>query len=109
MEHRALAAACLALCLGSCVTQSGSTVVVATTVDTRIAAASAKLAKECSLLAIAVEAGRLFSNSAKVQKALDIAEAGRAAFCNAPPQDVNSAIVTVANMAVAVNIALAKK
>lgn len=104
-----LTALCLSLALSSCVSQGGGSVVVATTVDAKIAAASEKLAKECTLLAIAIESGRLFTNSAKVQRALDVAEAGRATFCASPPTNVNSAIVTVANMAVAVNVALAQK
>lgn len=106
--RKILVLAC-ALVLGGCVTQSGGTVVVATTVDTKIAAASAKLAKECTLLAIAIESGRLFSNSSKLQKALDAAEGARGAFCSAPPTDVNSAIATVARVAISINTALAQK
>lgn len=110
MFARFIGAAALCCVLASCVTTgpagSGTTATVSTKVDARIAAVSDALARECTLLAIAIEAGGMFTKSAKVQKALSAAEAGRQQFCAAPPTDTNTAIATVAKMAVAVNVAL---
>lgn len=108
--NRIFAALALALLCASCVTTgpagSGTTATVSTKVDARIAAVSDALSKQCVLLAIAIEAGGMFTKSAKVQKALSAAEAGRQQFCAAPPTDTNTAIATVAKMVVAVNVAL---
>lgn len=110
MRTRLFGALLLALLCASCVTtgptDSGTTATVSTKVDARIASVSDALAKECTLLAIAIEAGGMFTKSAKVQRALNAAEAGRQQFCAAPPTDTNTAIATVAKMAVAVNVAL---
>ena len=108
MEHT-LKAALLCIGLGSCVTAgTGTSATVITKVDSRIAAVSAQLAKECTILAVAIEVGGAFNKSAKVARALAIAEVGRAEFCAAPPTDTNTAIATVAKMAVAINVALSK-
>lgn len=110
MRTRLFGALLLALLCASCVTTgpagSGTTATVSTKVDARIASVSDALAKECSILAVAIEVGRVFAKPAKVQKALAAAEAGRAEFCAEPPSDTNTAIATVAKMAMAVNVAL---
>jgi hypothetical protein len=75
-------------------------------VDDKIAAVSAELAKQCMLLAIGLMTAKSFVTDEKGIKAIDAAEEARKEFCLAPPTDLNTAILTVAKMAIAVNASL---
>ncbi len=80
----------------------------ATKLDAQIAQVSATLAKQCTLLAVAISMGEAWSSNPKVDQALVAAEAARQRLCAAPPKDVSTAIQAVADMAIAVNAALAQ-
>lgn len=109
---RLVIVAALAVLLAACQTVKPTALAVpspeATKVDQKIAAVSKTLAKQCALLAIAISAGQAFSSNPKVDEALVAAEGARQAFCAHPPTDTASAIQTVADMAIAVNAALAQ-
>jgi hypothetical protein len=75
-------------------------------VDEKIAMVSAELAKQCTLLAVGLMTAKSFVEDEKGLKAIDAAEEARKEFCLAPPTDVNTAILTVAKMAIAVNESL---
>lgn len=76
-------------------------------IDQKIAKISEELAKQCALLATGIVLVQTFKPDLKEQ--LKLAEAARSAFCAKPPTDVNTAIATVAAMAIAVNTALQEK
>lgn len=80
----------------------------ATELDAKIAKASQTLAKQCTLLAVAISIGEAWASNPKVDQALVAAEAARQRFCAAPPKDTATAIQAVADMAIAVNAALAQ-
>lgn len=75
-------------------------------IDAKIAKVSEELAKQCALLATGIVLADTFTSKPEIEKTLKIAEAARASFCAAPPTDVNTAIATVASMAIAINVAL---
>ena len=75
-------------------------------IDKKIANISEELAKQCALLATGIVLAQTFIDKPEVKKQLKVAEAARAAFCAAPPTDVNTAISTVAAMAIAINLSL---
>lgn len=75
-------------------------------IDQKIAKISEELAKQCALLQTGIVLAGTFTKSEELKKTLIVAEAARAQFCAAPPSDVNSAISTVAAMAIAVNLTL---
>lgn len=77
-------------------------------VDAKIAEVSQTLAKQCTILALAIAAGEAWASNPKVDRVLVAAEAARQSFCAAPPKDTATAIQAVADMAIAVNSALAE-
>lgn len=110
MRSVSFAAAALAggFFLAGCQTKPVAPSVDATELDAKIAKASATLAKQCTLLAVAISLGEAWASDPKVDQALIAAEAARQRFCAAPPRDTASAIQAVADMAIAVNAALAQ-
>lgn len=89
-------------------TKPSAPAVDATELDAKIAKASQTLAKQCTLLAVAISIGEAWASNPKVDQALVAAEAARQRFCAAPPKDTATAIQAVADMAIAVNAALAQ-
>ena len=98
---RLLVAPLIALTLAACQTPKPAAPAPSAT-DQKIAELSAKLAKQCNLVAVGIALGATLNTNPKLDRALASAEAARKSFCAAPPSDINTAIATLADMAQAV-------
>lgn len=70
-------------------------VVVKTVIDDKIAAASVNLASQCTLVKIALTGASLFVTGATASKWLANIRVSVAQFCDAPPADVEGALMTL--------------
>ena len=104
----AIIAGCAALALAGCQTTAPASVDVSVSVpvDARIAAVSKKLADNCALMQIGLAVGEGFNRDARVKQALGYGKIAVDKFCLAPPTDVNSAIIQLAQIALDINEAV---
>lgn len=83
-----------------------TTVPTAAPIDQKIAKVSQELAQQCATLATVITLAEIYNTKPEVDKALAAGEAARKAFCANPPSDVNTAIASVADIAIAISTEL---
>lgn len=96
----------LALGLAACQTTKQTVTVPAAPVDAKIAKVSEDLAKQCAAAKVLITLADLYVSDSKVQLAVDTADATVTRFCAKPPQNVNDAILLVAQVATDLNTAI---
>lgn len=97
---RAAIALLLALALTACQTvKPADPALPAAPIDARIAAVSAELAGYCSTARALLPIVGAFATKPTAIKAVASARVGVARFCEAPPENVNEAIATLAQIA----------
>lgn len=109
MKPIMLLTAAAAFALAGCQTTKTATApaISATQIDAKIASVSQRLAQYCTVVSLGITAGEAFATNPKVDQALALGKIAVARFCSAPPSDTQTAIASLAAIAIDISNAVA--